>query len=121
MPNYSHQPSFTVSDGQNTAAYAGISSFVSGSNGSFVGLVVEGTTFWFNNWEWDPEIGIILDPGVGDSGTTGGDGGSNTNLAYIALVALILAPIVVLIVIAVGLVYFFVKRQRIVHAITKAA
>jgi len=110
-----NQPSFTVSDGKNTGAYATIQSLVI-SDGNLMGFIVKGTTFWESTWLWDPEISIILDPGVGgtQTGGIGGDGGSNTNLAYIALVALVLAPIVVIVIVIVGIGFFYLRRRRLV-------
>ena len=92
------------------------------AQGTFLtGLLLRGTLTWQNNWQWDPELGLILDPGISGSGqSANGDGGSNTNLAYIALVALVVVPFVVVAVIVVASVYFFFRRRRLISAVKGA-
>jgi len=92
------------------------------SQGTFLtGLLFRGTLTWQNNWQWDPELGLILDPGISGSGqSASGDGSSNTNLAYIALVALVVVPFVVVAVIVVASVYFFFRRRRLISAVKGA-
>jgi len=98
-----NQPTFADGDGLEVDVNMTLLNITKDANGNEIGVALHVRTSWYQNWTYDPNIGITLNPG---------DGGSNSNLAYIALVALVLAPLAVIVVVAVGTIYFVSKRKR---------
>jgi len=112
-------PTYSISDGKQTGTKLQSKGFTSNLTYLY-GIDYQGIIQWQHNWLWDPELGILLNPGVGEGDGGDGGGSSDTNLAYISLAVLGIVPFAVVALLLAGLVYFTLRRRARVNAVSQA-